>query len=489
MAFSTTDLLSRLNVALTAFTGLRSPTQARSLELTLLRSHHRRTHSLVPWASDIKRNKIYVQDLLLVASEAADSSEPTVVQAAAVAVPVYALEASLFTFPATNIALLYISKVDTTGLLDRPSLAKTLTATFIACFLQQQHGNSMDLRVHIFARAADQYLFPGSVDNKGKKVLTDKQLCAWWRSVLALAALDASKTAAGSDGRKLAGWLFFPGLEEVEGRRLAGAALSSSSSVASEAALSWSYGHPYETLRPLCSTSSDTSRLLGDLIPALPDDPKSRFLTSLTSSPMSAAGETGDYEDAHLSSSGAAGDAQLEEQRKLERTRLNAVEGGTAEYWERLAWRQECCSGALVGFFVLASTSLEPGEPRQEASAPVNEIDSLSRAVYTKLWNTIHNLNYAADPKPRTTVPSGSPSKPTTATLQTITRLAAQYQDWLAQIAAAHVSNDSGCTADAYRTLLTLPKYEGEKRKVEEEKPKVNVMQIKPRKKPKPAAS
>jgi len=55
---------------------------------------------------------------------------------------------------------------------------------------------------------------------------------------------------------------------------------------------------------------------------------------------------------------------EVEKERDRERRRLvEGVKGGVGEWWERMGYRQECCSGVLVGFFVVG---LEPAQVLKE---------------------------------------------------------------------------------------------------------------------------
>ncbi|GAA5902459.1 H3 histone acetyltransferase RTT109 [Sporobolomyces salmoneus] len=340
-------------------------------------------------------------------------------------VPLCAIEASIYTIPLTSVSILYISKIDTTGLQPPPSsssLSPTLSPTkaFVAAFLRYHfdhppHGTKR-LRVHVFARSQSQYLFPGSIENTsqtqgGKKVLDDKGLLRWWKSTLELS------TTSSSSKRSIQKFYLIPGLTLSESLPYLPSLPSSS----------WVYGHPYSTLSsPLHPPSTPASTLdLADLIPAFPDDPKSRFLHSLTSSSLSPSGAEGDYDDLHhqlhelsfISGSNSNSTLQsrmkeLEKERERERGRLvEGVKGGVGEWWERMGWRQECCSGVLVGFFVLAlgddeeSTDHETTTNVQQGgggggsggstTAPTGYPSSLPHAIFTKLWTQFHNQDYS----------------------------------------------------------------------------------------------
>lgn len=363
-------------------------------------------------------------------------------------IPIAALEASLYFVPSSSCALLYISKVDTTGLSTSPhSPTRTLVSAYIAHALAHPPHGARRLRVHVFARAQGQYLFPGSVDNTAtKRVLDDKGLVRWWKATLERACVAAKgESNAAVDPLR---WYLVPGLAYLESLPYV------------PATPGWTYGHPYSSLSSPLHPPSDapTAHPVPDHVPAFPDDPKSRFLHSLTSSPVSASGTPGDYDDAFRALGSATFSAgltpagklvELERQVERERARLvGGVRGGVEEWWERMAFRQECCAGQLVGFFVVAvgeerapttsgeavppaaaaeapapptsatppttstSTSVSaptsslappasPAKSSSHAPAPKRHTLSLRPAQYTKHWSTLHNFDYALAALPR----------------------------------------------------------------------------------------
>ena len=187
-------LLAYIREELAKKSSLRVSGSTRQVDLVLLKSEARRSYSLFPWATNHKETKVWVEDVLLSVSETSEDGK---------LVPAFGLEASLFRIPSSGVTLLYISKADTTGLFARPSTAKTVTAAFVSWYLL--NGGS-DVRVHVFGRAAAQYLYPGSVENPNKRVLSDKRLCGWWKSVLTLAASFAKQ----DKGKQVSAWFALP---------------------------------------------------------------------------------------------------------------------------------------------------------------------------------------------------------------------------------------------------------------------------------------
>lgn len=334
-------------------------------------------------------------------------------------VPVLGIEISIYSVPATSTCLLYVSKIDTTGLLKDPAPSKIVTRALLEHYMQQHPRSMQSLRIHVFARSQDQYLFPGSIENKTKRVLDDKNLCKWWRNTLGDAALAAHKNRTGSNDIKL--FYLLGGYSFLESLPL----VSSPPSV-QEGQPSWQYGHPYTTIPPPLPTTPGSQVTINDLIPAFQDDPKSRYLTSLTSSPLPPAGDKGDYDDVMESLTSkklVEGNtavlqlkiSEIEKQRDIERKRL--LTRDVDEFWECMGGRQECCAGHVAGFFVVASDVVKPtpdvqdsatsqthtsetareGPPSSSDQASLHAPEhALSYATYVRLWSAIHNLNYAS---------------------------------------------------------------------------------------------
>ncbi|GAA5871391.1 hypothetical protein JCM3774_005587 [Rhodotorula dairenensis] len=431
------SLLDYLCSALQANLAGRHP----NLVLNVLRSDPTRSHALFPHATNARSVRVYHEDIFVVLSEPVPVPVPVPDSLGSdLVVPVVGIEAALYTVPATGTALLYISKVDTTGLVasssSRPSPTRPLVAAFLAYFLVHPPHNCSRVRIHVFARAQSQYLFPGSVDNHAtKKILDDKALIRWWKRTLETAV--AQSTTPTAETR-----LFYliPGLAYLESLPYVPATATSAK------VPQWTYSHPYAALSSPLHPAADppSAHPLVDHIPAFPDDPKSRFLHSLTSSSVAASGTEGDYDDAFLavaSNSFSTGQTPaqklLELERAVDRERkrlIQGVPGGVDEWWERMAFRQECCAGQLVGFFVVAAgepspstaaaTAATAADPQPNLDSDSITLDSLASRVdsaverptqpspahgptprrhplslrpstYTKLWSQLHNFDYA----------------------------------------------------------------------------------------------
>lgn len=412
-------LLDYLTTSLSTFPN------SHNYKLQILKSKQRRSHSLFPHSSVKIQNKlkIYQEEILIILSESLDlpsssSSEGVADDSAVVEkkayLPILALEANIYTIPTTSTSIIYISKVDTSGLPSplSPSPAKTLISSYISYNLQNPPHETKRLRIHIFAKSQSQYLFPGSIENKGKKVLDDKGLLRWWKSTLSAASEDALKNGKDRVLPEIQQYYFVPGLTESESLPYVPPPPPTSSSSTS-IATPWIYSHAFSlTCSPLYlpSSSSNTTPILTDLIPAFPDDPKSRFLHSLSSSSISCSGAKDDYDDLHLSLSSTSFTVghgilnkleEVEKERDRERKRLcEGIEGGVEEWWERLAFRQECCSGVLVGFFAVVRDDIyheekEGEEEEWSGKKTKNELGSLDNKIFISLWSQFHNVDYA----------------------------------------------------------------------------------------------
>lgn len=261
---------------------------------------------------------------------------------------VLAIEVLVYT--TKHLTTIFISKADSTGYLSligpRASQAasplKAICGTFVSWLGKRRQREGIKVVVSLFARAQNQYLFAGSAENSAKHVLDDRGLVKWWckvldpllheyeeeeppkmlddrlapgdESVLSCARLSTSRTAKG--------YLIVPGFEPYDTLRFTPPPSPST------ATRRWAATHPLLQIAPHPGAPPRC------LIPHFPDDPKARFLDEL---------------DEELPDRGS--DA-------------TAVEGGTPsrsngqwksvktldQFWEFMAFRQECSSGRLVGF-------------------------------------------------------------------------------------------------------------------------------------------
>ena len=250
---------------------------------------------------------------------------------------VFAVE--IFIFTTAYQTTLFVSKADSTGYLHllnlpkgTPSPIRQVCATFLAYLLDHRRRSHVQSVVNLFARAQAQYLFPGSVRNKGKHVLDDWGLVRWWCRVLnpLVEGLSKEPWAAAK------GYLLVPGLEETETRAFVPRTAASMAN--------WVVGHPLERV-------SHYTRDFGAvpprcLIPGYPDDPKSRFRDEL---------------DEEVSKQ-AQGIKAWKSVKSLE------------QFWDMMAFRQECSSGRLTGFvwLVFDPDESSTGSPAAEILTAAN---------------------------------------------------------------------------------------------------------------------
>ncbi|KAJ8071186.1 hypothetical protein OCU04_001525 [Sclerotinia nivalis] len=226
----------------------------------------------------------------------------------------------------------FVSKADSTGYLHLLNLPKgthspirDISATFLQHLIQQHQRENIRSVVSLFARAQDQYLFPGSIEYSGKHVLDDRDLVRWWCRVLdsLIEQTETSINLRKSQWNSVKGFLIVPGQDNYETRSYLPARAK-----IQDAQSSWTIGHPLrqisrhiDNVPPRC------------LVPHYPDDPKARFLDELDD-------EIGRGKD---DSSG-----QWKSVRNID------------QFWEMMAYRQECSAGRLVGFIWIVFTPSVP---------------------------------------------------------------------------------------------------------------------------------
>lgn len=240
----------------------------------------------------------------------------------------------------------FVSKADSTGFLHLLKLPrgsssplKEISATFLRHLVETHQRDTIPSVISLFARAQDQYLFPGSVEYSGKHVLDDRGLVRWWCRVLDPLIEDIKGNWIHRGTAE--GFLTVPGLDLHEtmsyipkGRRFA-----------------WKIGHPLqqisrhpESVPPRC------------LIPHYPDDPKARYLDEL---------------DDEISTGRDSDDGQWKSIKSIE------------QFWEMMAYRQECSAGRMVGFIWIVFT---PVSESYQEEAPQFESQS-STMIADNTWD------------------------------------------------------------------------------------------------------
>ncbi|KAM0283714.1 hypothetical protein ACHAQH_002303 [Verticillium albo-atrum] len=252
----------------------------------------------------------------------------------------FAIEVFIFTTVYTS--TFFVSKADSTGYLallnlpkGTPSPIKEVCGAFLSYLVEQRQRKDKQCIVSLFARAQDQYLFPGSIKNKTKHVLDDRGLVKWWCRVL---DPMLAKPPAGDWAGERA-YLVIPGLDSYETKAFLPRT--------ENAAARWELGHPldrishytkeYDWVPPRC------------LIPKYPDDPKSRYRDEL--------------------------DEESAKSRQLQTTGMWKSIHTLDQFWEMLAYRQECSSGRLTGFLWVVFDPKKDEQPA-EASASIPTPDA-----------------------------------------------------------------------------------------------------------------
>jgi regulator of Ty1 transposition protein 109 len=268
---------------------------------------------------------------LSVASTSTNSSNSSDSSASTGHVFVFAIEVLVYT--TASLTTLFVSKADSTGHLptsptqQRQSPIRPLTSTFITWLAESRQRPGIPLVVSLFARAQDQYLFPGSVDHGAKHVLDDRQLVKWWCKtldpVLRLHTDDQCTTRA---------HVIVPGFDSHETTQF----FPTSHRSDPQDNRKWRHGHPLLEIAPNPSAPPRC------LVPHFPDDPKARYLDELDA-------ELPDSQPSQsFFSPSKKGNGMWKSIRTLD------------QFWDTMAFRQECSSGRMVGFIWLVFTPTHP---------------------------------------------------------------------------------------------------------------------------------
>ncbi|KAL8798197.1 MAG: hypothetical protein Q9182_006870 [Xanthomendoza sp. 2 TL-2023] len=256
-------------------------------------------------------------------------------------IQVFALEILIY---ATHyLTTLFVSKADSTGYIHllnlpkkTPSPLKTISSTFIAHLVKGRQRKDRQLVVSLFARAQDQYLFPGSIENPHKHVLDDRGLIKWWCRVLE-PVLHVNKTPGSEDlhpnrpNPTASAYLRVPSCDLHETRSFFPPHVRHTPTLHSN----WHADR--DPLRDLSGRHpTDPERCL---IPRFPDDPKSRFVDELDE----------ELTEPHQHPLTTTPTKKTSPSKGPRPGRWKSVRS-LAQFWELMAFRQECSSGRLVGF-------------------------------------------------------------------------------------------------------------------------------------------
>jgi len=353
----------------------------RRLTATVLVSQPRKkaAATVFPYAPKIEDVQAAEQEVLLLIAESQDTQQTHSLPQSNTAAPnpgayVAAIEANLYIFPTTHSVIVYISKVDTTGQGKRPSPTRAATVALLEHIVRRwftggpsERSPGWNVWIHLFARAQNQYLFPASIEHPGKNVLSDAGLVKWWKAVLDDFVSACAKDEKNSSG----GWLrvephvILPGATDDEVMHLLKVPLQKPEATTGH---DWRYGHPYSP--PPSSTSCSLARFpllsrcsppsILELIPYLPDDPKSRFIGELMDSRTTVSGTVvpPSAKRRRIDEHGTSQPTSTNESPTLptlnEAVSVDPLESvSMEEFWERMAFRQECSLGAVVAFFVV----------------------------------------------------------------------------------------------------------------------------------------
>jgi regulator of Ty1 transposition protein 109 len=289
---------------------------------------------------------------------------------------ILAIEVLIYT--TRSLTTIFVSKADSTGCLSELQLPraqagsplKVICGTFVSWLARERQREGKKLVVSLFARAQDQYLFPASIDNKNKHVLDDRGLVKWWCRVLdpivwqykaeeerkPFAERLKENHGANSNGSALVpeaiakGYLVIPGFEPYDTLRYIPPA------PVPNTPRRWATTHPLLQIAPHPAAPPRC------LVPHFPDDPKARFLDEL---------------DEELPDRGT--DAMVADGGTPSRsTGIWKSVKTLDQFWEFMAFRQECSSGRIVGFIWVVITPAQPAIPEENEEEPSQQSASQS---------------------------------------------------------------------------------------------------------------
>ena len=255
----------------------------------------------------------------------------------------FAIEVLIYT--TEYLTTLFVSKADSTGYLHllklpqgTPSPFKIISTTFLQCLIEHRERPDRRLVLSLFARAQNQYLFPGSIENNHKHVLDDRGLIKWWCRVLdpILGSYENDSVVLEEKRKgiirneldfKSHGFLRVPGCDTYE----------TQSFLPKDEWGRIAAKHRWFTKDPLRELGRSPGLPERCLIPRFPDDPKARFV------------ETLDDEIPDEDSQPSLSQTPASPSKKQNNGRWRSVKS-LEQFWEMMQFRQECSSGRLVGF-------------------------------------------------------------------------------------------------------------------------------------------
>jgi regulator of Ty1 transposition protein 109 len=289
---------------------------------------------------------------------------------------VYAVE--ILIYSTAHDTTFFVSKADSTGYLHllglpngTPSPIRDITATFLQYLVESHQRQNVRSTISLFARAQDQYLFPGSIEYSGKHVLDDRGLVKWWCRVLdplignSMASIEKQQ----SQWEKVKGYLIVPGLDSYE--------TLSYVPKRSTTNMSWTIGHP---LLEISRHSEDVPPRC--LIPHYPDDPKARFLDEL---------------DDEVSKGGNTSGDQWKSVKTID------------QFWDMMAFRQECSAGRMVGFIWIVFT---PRAQHQPTKSVLGDSQNTAISLSSQAWEDYSQSSALSLSSPVTSFTASSQTRP-----------------------------------------------------------------------------
>ena len=313
---------------------------------------------------------------------------------------VFAIEVLVFT--TTNLTTLFVSKADSTGYLhllglpkETPSSLRIISTAYVRWLIDKSTRPDHRILLSLFARAQNQYLFPGSIENPQKHVLDDRSLIKWWVKVID-PILETSeelqqeevepsqKRRTGLKAFEKQGYLRVPGCDVYSTRSF----LPKDPRIENNPNSRWKVADP---LRGLHQNANLPERCL---IPRFPDDPKARFVIDLDDELPSEETQQSSTEDQTPPSSQPAAMGRWRSVRSLE------------DFWEMMAFRQECSAGRLVGFIWAVFPPKETGESLKEVNGGGDSGQVSAHGLLTP-HNSQNGVTFRAPPN---VVPNAEPS-------------------------------------------------------------------------------
>ncbi|CAN9211480.1 unnamed protein product [Alternaria sp. RS040] len=281
---------------------------------------------------------------------------------------ILAIEVLIYT--TRNLTTIFVSKADSTGYIAELQLPraqsasplKAICGTFVSWLARERQREGKKLVVSLFARAQDQYLFPASIENKNKHVLDDRGLVKWWCRVLdpiiweykaegegkpfaeRLMAGEGTKTnGTPTQSESTAkGYLVIPGFESYDTLRYI------PPPSVPNTPQRWATTHPLLQIAPYPAAPPRC------LVPHFPDDPKARFLDEL------------DEELPDRGTDNMVADGGTPSRSNGQWKSVKTLD----QFWEFMAFRQECSSGRIVGFIWVVITPPKPSIPEEDEDMP-----------------------------------------------------------------------------------------------------------------------